>query len=111
MLASDSDPPLRLGIHRTSAYDSSPTGMVGTDRETTERGSQVNRNTEDRTMHTCRTVLSGHVRRVLCNLPDMLEHKQCYGHRHLSYSMVGADIGHTRRTRWSLPHAPGRQQY
>ena len=25
--------------------------------------------------------------------------------------MVGADIGHTRRTGWCLPHASGRQQY
>ena len=28
-----------------------------------------------------------------------------------TYSMVGVDICHTRRTRWSLPHASGRQQY
>ena len=32
------------------------------------------------------------------------------GGRHLSYSMVGADICHTRRRRWSLPHASERQQ-
>ena len=127
-LASDSDPPLRPGVHRTSAYSSSPTGAVGADWETTERGrplgkdpknqaeqvrqgAQVNRNTEDRTLHTYKTVLSGHARRVLSNLSDMSEHEQCYGRRHLSYSMVGADICHTRRGRWSLPHASGRQQY
>ena len=28
----------------------------------------------------------------------------------MSYNMVGADICHTRRTRWSLPHTSGRQQ-
>ena len=38
MLASDSDPPLRPGVHRTSAYSSSPTSAVGADWETTERG-------------------------------------------------------------------------
>ena len=62
MLASDSDPLLRLGIHRTSTYSSSPTSVIGADWETTEwghplgkdpknqaeqvrQGSQVNRNT------------------------------------------------------------------
>ena len=32
-LASDSDPRLRPGIHRTSAYGSSPTGVVGANWE------------------------------------------------------------------------------
>ena len=32
-VASDSDPLLRPGIHRTSAYGSSPTGAVGADWE------------------------------------------------------------------------------
>ena len=31
MLTSDSDPRLRPGMHRTSAYSSSPTGAVGAD--------------------------------------------------------------------------------
>ena len=127
-LASNSDSPFRPKGHRTSAYSSSLTIAVGADWETTERGrplgkdpknqaeqvrqgSQVYCNTEGRTLHTCKTVLSGHVKRVLCNLPDMSEHEQCYGRRHLSYSMVGADICHTRRTRWNQPHASGHQQY
>ena len=74
------------------------------------QGAPVNRNIKGRTLHTCRTVLSGSVRRMHCNLPDMSEHEQCCGRRHLSYSMVGADIGHTRRSRWSLPHASRHQQ-
>ena len=36
---------------------------------------QVNRNTDDRTLHTKRTVPSGHARRVLYNLRGMLEPK------------------------------------
>ena len=76
----------------------------------TERSSQ-NHNTKDRTLYTYRIVPIGHVRRVPCNLPDMLEHEQYCGRRHMFYSMVGANICHTRRTRWSLPHASGRQQY
>ena len=40
----------------------------------------------------------------------MSEHQQCCGHRHLPYSMVGADICHTRRRRWNLPHASEHQQ-
>ena len=96
MLTSDSDPLLRPGVHQTSAYSSSPTDVVGANWETTERGrplgkdpknqaeqvrqgSQVNHNTEDRTLHTCRTILLGHVRRVLCNFPGMSEHEQFMG--------------------------------
>ena len=72
---------------------------------------KVNYNTEGRTLHTCRTVLLGHVRRVLYDLPNMSEQEQCCGHQHLSYIMVGADICHNRRTRWNQPHASGRQYY
>ena len=88
MLASNFDLLLRSGVHQTYAYSSSPTSVVGDNRETTERGcplgkdpknqaervrqgSQVNRNTEDRTLHTYRIVLLGHVRRVLYHLLDM----------------------------------------
>ena len=56
------------------------------------------------------SVLSGHIRRVHYILLDMSEHQQCYGRRHLSYSVVGADIGHIRRSRWILSHASGHQQ-
>ena len=114
-LAFDFGLPLQPKVHRTSTYSSSSTIVVGADWVTTERGrllgknpknqaeqvrqdSQVNHNTKDRTLHTCRTVLSGHVRRELCNLPDVSEHEQCYGRRHLPYSMVGVDIGHTERS-------------
>ena len=84
-LASDSNPPLRPGVHRTSAYSSFSTGAVGANWETTERGhplgkdseqaeqvrqdAQVNRNTEDHTLYTYRT--------VPCDLPGMTECKQC----------------------------------
>ena len=37
-LSSDSDRLLRPRVHRTSAYSSSLTGVVGVDWETTERG-------------------------------------------------------------------------
>ena len=72
VLTFDSDPRLRPGMHQTSAYSSSPTGAVGADwdqptgdalsvrsRKRTEQvrqGTQVNRNTEDCTLHMCRTV-------------------------------------------------------
>ena len=79
--------------------------------EQVRQGSQVNHNAEDRTLHTCKIVLSGHVRRMHRNLLDMSEHEQCCGCRYLSYSMVGADICHTRRSRWNQPHATSHQQY
>ena len=69
---SDSDPRLRPGMHRTSAYSSSLTGAVRADwdqptgdacsvrtRKRTEQvrqDTQVDRNTKDRTLHTCMTV-------------------------------------------------------
>ena len=34
-----------------------------------------NRNTKDRTLHTCRIVLSGHVKRILYDLSDMSEQR------------------------------------
>ena len=90
-LASNSDPLFRPGIRQTSAYSSSPTDTVGADwerltgdarslrtqnqAEQIRQGAQVNRNIEDRTLHTCRTVPPGHTRRALNNLPGMLEHK------------------------------------
>ena len=49
--------------------------------EKVRQGTQVNRNTEVRTLYTCRT--------VPCNLPGMSEPKQCCGRRHFSYSVVG----------------------
>ena len=79
--------------------------------EQIRQGAQVNYNTEDCTLHIYRIVLPGHARRVLSNLSDMSEHEQCCGRRHLSYSMVGADICYPRRTQWSLPLASGHQQY
>ena len=104
--ASDSGPPLRPGMRRTPAYSSSPTGAIRADwdqptgdarsvrtRKQTEKvrqATQVNHNTKERTLYTCWIVLSGHVRRMLRNLPDMSEHEQCCGRRHLPYSVVGA---------------------
>ena len=67
-----SDPRLRPRMHRTPTYSSSSTSVVGADwdqptgdarsvrtRKRTEqvrKGTQVDHNTEDRTLHTCRTV-------------------------------------------------------
>ena len=98
---SDSDPLLRPKMRRTPAYNSSSTSAIrdnwdqptGDSRsvrtrkwtEKARQGTQVNRNTEDHTLYTCRTVPPDHVRRVLCNLPDMSEHEQCCGRRHLPY--------------------------
>ena len=66
--------------------------------EKVRQGTQVNRDTEDRTLYTYRT--------VSCNLPDMSESKQCCGHRYFSYSVVGAINSHTRQTRKGSPHMP-----
>ena len=110
--ASNSDPRLRLGIHRTSAYSFSPTGVVGADWDQptgdarsvrtqemgrkVRQGAQVNRNTKDCTLNIRSTVLTGHVRRVPCHLLGMSEPKQCCGRRRLPYSVVGAINSHTR---------------
>ena len=51
---------------------------------------EVKRNTKDRTLHHCRAVPSGHVRRVLCDLLGMSEPKQCCRRRHLPHNVVGA---------------------
>ena len=59
--------------------------------EKVRQGTQVNRNTEDRTLYTYRT--------VPYNLPGMSEPKQCCGRRYLLYSVVGAINSHTRQTR------------
>ena len=48
MLASNSDPLLRPGIHRTSAYGSSPTGAVGADWERLARDAHPVRTQEIR---------------------------------------------------------------
>ena len=45
-----------------------------------------------RTLHTCRTVPSGHARRVLYDLLGMSEPKQRCRRRHLPHSVVGAVI-------------------
>ena len=74
-------------------------------------GAPINNNTKDRTLHIYRTALSGHVRRVLYNLPNKSEHEKCCGRRHLSYGMVGVDICHIKRTRWNPTHVSGHQQY
>ena len=111
---SNSDPRLRPGTRQTPAYSSSPIGAVRADwdqptgdahsvrtRKRTEKvrqDTQVNHNTKDRALYICRTVLTGYVRKVPCNLPDISEPKQCCGRRHFSYSVVGAGIYHTRRT-------------
>ena len=93
-------------MHRTSAYSSSPTGALGADWDQPTRDarsvrtqgtgraskaglSKVNSNTEDRTLHTYRTVPTGHVRRVPCNLPGMSEPKQCYGRRSFTLQYYG----------------------
>ena len=56
---------------------------------------QVNRNTEDRTLYSYKTVPIGHVRRVPYKLLGMSE--QCCGRRLLTYSVVGAHNNcHTR---------------
>ena len=91
MPASDYDSHLRPGIHRTSAYSSSLTSAVRANwdqpigdarsvrtkkrAKQVRQGAQVNRNTDDRTLHTYRIVPPGYARRVLCNLLGMLEPK------------------------------------
>ena len=77
---SDFDLRLRPGMRRTLAYISSSTSTIRANwdqptrdarsvrtRKRTEKvrqGTQVNCNTEDRTLYICRTVPTGHVRRV-----------------------------------------------
>ena len=50
-------------------------------------GHKSKRSTKDRTLYTHRT--------VPCNLPGMLEPKQCCGRRHFPYSVVGTINSHT----------------
>ena len=91
---------------RTPAYSSSPTSAIIADwdqptgdarsvrtRKQTEKvrqGTQVNRNTEDRTLYTYRTVPTGNVRRVPYNLPGISEPKQYCGRRHFSSTVLWA---------------------
>ena len=102
---SDSDQRLRPGMHRTPAYNSSPTSAVRADwdqstgdarsmrtrrqAEQVKQDAQVDRKTKDRTLYTYRTVPIGHVRRVPCNLPGMSEPKQCCGRRHFFLQCYG----------------------
>ena len=77
-LASDSGPSLQpegLAKEERRSLSKNPKNQA----EQVRQGSQVNRNTEDHNLHTYRIVLSGHVRRVLCNLLDVSEHEQCCG--------------------------------
>ena len=90
---SDFDPRLRPRTHQTPAYSSSSTGAVGANWEQptgnarsvrtrkriekVRQGTQVNRNTEDHTLYTCRTVPTGHGRRAPSILPGMSEPQQC----------------------------------
>ena len=132
-------PCLRPGIHRTSAYSSSPTSAVGADwdqptkdarsirtrkrMKQVRQGTQVNRNTEDCTLHTCRIVTDrtcqegalqpSRQARIQAVLWAPTFALQCCGRYQLPYqtnmvrlphvplginSVVGAGIYHTRRT-------------
>ena len=108
------DPCLRPGMHRTPAYNSSPTGAVRADwdqptgdarsmrtRKRTEKVrhvTQVNRNSEDRTLYTCRT--------IPCNLPGMSEPKQCCGRRHFPLQCCGRHQLPYQTNTVRLPHVP-----
>ena len=98
----DSDPLLRPGMRRTPAYSSSPTSAVRANwdqptgdvrsvrtrkqMEKLRQGTQVIRNTEERTLYTCRT--------VPYDFPGMTEPKQCCRCRHFPYNVVGAINSH-----------------
>ena len=111
---SNSDPRLRPRIHRTPTYSSSPTSAIRADwdqptgdarsvktrkrMEQVRQGAQVDRDTEDCTMHTCRTVTDRTCQKGALQPSSHARIKQCCGRRRLSDSVVGAINSHTRQT-------------
>jgi len=112
---SDSDPMSPTGVRQKPAHCSSPTSAIradwdqltrdarsvrtGKQTEKVRQGTQVNSNTEDRTLYTCRTVQTWHVRRYPATFQTCQNPSCVVGVDVLPNSVMGAINSHTRRTR------------